>query len=87
MASFGFALSEMQRGNAVTRASWPRELQMRIQIMQPTIDSEMTMPYFYMALGSDARYPWFPSMEEMQSEDWNSLAMKKSSLILPSVSG
>ena len=83
MASFGFALSEMQRGHAVTRSSWPRELQMRIKIMQPGPDSEMTMPYFYIEFGAGDKYVWFPSMDEMQAEDWSSLAIKKSHLILP----
>lgn len=82
MASFGYALVEMKRGGAVARVSWPAQFNMQIRIMLPGAPgNSMTQPFFVIEFEVGAKYPWFPSMDEMLADDWN--LVRKSSLILP----
>lgn len=80
MASFGFFLEELKIGRAGTRASWPAELKMCITRIKPA-DSFLSAPFFCMTIGGTHKHVWFPSMDDMFAEDWDTF--RPSRLVLP----
>lgn len=73
--SFGYALSCLKAGYAMTRAGWNGK-GLSIKLQRPDAHSKMSLPYVYLNYPGDAqntpgaRVPWVPSQTDQLSEDW-----------------
>ena len=67
--NFGEAISELKKGNKVTRKGWNgKNMWLGLQI--PDANSKMTLPYIYMKTADNNQVPWLASQTDMLSEDW-----------------
>ena len=67
--SFGEAISELKKGNKVTRKGWNGK-NMWLGLQVPDANSKMTLPYIYMKTADNNQVPWLASQTDMLSEDW-----------------
>ena len=67
--SFGEAISELKKGNKVTRKGWNGK-NMWLELQVPDAHSKMTLPYIYMKTADNNQVPWLASQTDMLSEDW-----------------
>lgn len=67
--SFGEAISELKKGNKVTRKGWNGK-NMWLGLQVPGDNSKMTLPYIYMKTADNNQVPWLASQTDMLSEDW-----------------
>ena len=67
--SFGEAISELKKGNKVTRKGWNGK-NMWLGLQVPDAHSKMTLPYIYMKTADNNQVPWLASQTDMLSEDW-----------------
>jgi len=67
--NFGWALLQLQAGEAVTREGWNGKGQyLRLQV--PDEHSKMTLPYIYITTVQGDLVPWLASQTDLLSEDW-----------------
>lgn len=67
--NFGEAISELKKGNKVTRKGWNGK-NMWLELQVPDAHSKMTLPYIYMKTADNNKVPWLASQTDMLSEDW-----------------
>lgn len=67
--NFGEAISELKKGNKVTRKGWNGK-NMWLELQIPDAHSKMTLPYIYMKTADNNKVPWLASQTDMLSEDW-----------------
>jgi len=67
--NFGEAISELKKGNKVTRKGWNGK-NMWLGLQVPDANSKMTLPYIYMKTADNNQVPWLASQTDMLSEDW-----------------
>ena len=67
--NFGEAISELKKGNKVTRKGWNGK-NMWLELQVPDANSKMTLPYIYMKTADNNQVPWLASQTDMLSEDW-----------------
>lgn len=67
--NFGEAISELKKGNKVTRKGWNGK-NMWLELQIPDANSKMTLPYIYMKTADNNQVPWLASQTDMLSEDW-----------------
>ena len=67
--NFGEAISELKKGNKVTRKGWNGK-NMWLELQIPDAHSKMTLPYIYMKTADNNQVPWLASQTDMLSEDW-----------------
>lgn len=67
--NFGEAISELKKGNKVTRKGWNGK-NMWLGLQVPDDNSKMTLPYIYMKTADNNQVPWLASQTDMLSEDW-----------------
>ena len=67
--NFGIAISELKKGNKVTRKGWNGK-NMWLELQVPDAHSKMTLPYIYMKTADNNKVPWLASQTDMLSEDW-----------------
>ena len=67
--SFGEAISELKKGNKVTRKGWNGK-NMWLELQVPDAHSKMTLPYIYMKTADNNKVPWLASQTDILSEDW-----------------
>ena len=67
--NFGEAISELKKGNKVTRKGWNGK-NMWLELQVPDAHSKMTLPYIYMKTADNNQVPWLASQTDMLSEDW-----------------
>lgn len=76
LRDFGWALSELRKGNDVYREGWNgRGLWLTLQV--PDANSKMTLPYVYLNYPADsaaypngAKVPWLASQTDLLAQDW-----------------
>jgi hypothetical protein len=66
---FGAGLSELKRGNFVSRKGWNGK-GMWLKLQKPDENSLMTLPYIYMRTVQDDLVPWLASQTDLLAEDW-----------------
>ena len=67
--NFGEAISELKKGNKVTRKGWNGK-NMWLELQVPDANSKMTLPYIYMKTADNNKVPWLASQTDILSEDW-----------------
>ena len=67
--NFGEAISELKKGNKVTRKGWNGK-NMWLELQVPDAHSKMTLPYIYMKTADNNKVPWLASQTDVLSEDW-----------------
>lgn len=67
--NFGEAISELKKGNKVTRKGWNGK-NMWLELQVPDAHSKMTLPYIYMKTADNNKVPWLASQTDILSEDW-----------------
>lgn len=74
IGDFRYALSALKDGFKVGRLNWNAHHTLELKV--PCAHSDMTRPYIYMNIGSDAadmqgdRIPWIASQTDILAEDW-----------------
>ena len=66
---FGHALDLMRTGHVVTRAGWNGK-DMYVGMAQPSRDSILTKPFFYMRTVQGDFVVWLASQTDIQAQDW-----------------
>jgi hypothetical protein len=75
---YSWALRALRAGKLVRRGFWPGEV--FIAVMEPSPDSDMTLPYFFMSLAVTSpdhtphRIPWIATPADTIAEDWKNYA-------------
>ena len=64
--NFGEAISELKKGNKVTRKGWNGK-NMWLGLQVPNANSKMTLPYIYMKTADNNQVPWLASQTVMLS--------------------
>lgn len=72
--NFGFALTELRVGNAVTRTGWNGK-GMFIKLQTPDTNSKMTLPYIYMKTADGNTVPWLASQADLLATDWDTVQL------------
>ena len=67
--NFGEVISELKKGNKVTRKGWNGK-NMWLELQVPDANSKMTLPYIYMKTADNNKVPWLASQTDILSEDW-----------------
>jgi hypothetical protein len=65
----GWAIYEMRKGAAVTRAGWNGKGQ-SLRLQTPDGGSKMTLPYVYINTVTGDRVPWLCSQTDLLATDW-----------------
>lgn len=66
---FGSAIKALKLGNTVARSGWNGK-NMWLKLMEPSADSDMTLPYICMFTAQGDLVPWLASQTDMLAEDW-----------------
>lgn len=66
---FGDALMELKVGNKVARKGWNGKGQY-IALYEPTVDSDMHLPYIFIKTVQNETVPWLASQADLLAEDW-----------------
>ena len=66
---FGYALNALREGKRVCRRGWNGK-GMWIEIYEPNIESDMSVPYIYMKTADDKLVPWLASQTDILADDW-----------------
>jgi len=64
---FGWALSQLRKGNTVGLPYWSPDVFLKLQV--PDENSKMTAPYIYVT-SRYGKVPWVATQIEMLSLDW-----------------
>lgn len=67
--NFGWALDQLRKGDAVTRAGWNGKGQFLL-LQVPDSHSKMSLPYIYITTVQGDRVPWLASQTDVLAEDW-----------------
>lgn len=68
LTDFSWALKWLKKGAKVQLSRWPDGSY--VSIRMPDKNSKMTIPYFYMHVGT-ITVPWIPSYMELMADDWS----------------
>ena len=69
MNGIGWAVKQMEDGNAVTRAGWNGPGQ-HLSLQVPDAHSKMTLPYIYITTVQGDLVPWLASQTDILATDW-----------------
>lgn len=66
---FGWALTQLRQGSAVTRSGWSGKGQW-IRLQTPDQNSKISLPYIYFRTPRGDLIPWSPSNTDLVQTDW-----------------
>lgn len=68
----GLAIASLKKGAKLTREVWPSTNDRKewIELINPSKDSEMTLPYIYLITIEGDSIPWVASQADILAGDW-----------------
>jgi hypothetical protein len=69
MHGIGWAVEQLKNDKCVRRSGWNGK-GMYLRLQNPSVDSEMSVPYIYMRTAQGDLVPWLCSQTDLLSDDW-----------------